>query len=78
MRLPKLTKQPILQVDCTPNKEYPLRILRAYRQQCDCKWSDTTDGDKTENPLLVWMNKHCEQRAKILDKAIRLLEEEEA
>ncbi len=76
MELPELTKQPILFVDGTPDEEYPLRILRAYREQCDCRWADTTDGSDAESPLLKLMNEHCEQRAKVLDKAIALLEVE--
>ena len=70
MKLPKLTKQPVLYVDSTPDNDYPLRILRAYRLECDCRWADTTDGADTENPLLKMMNDHCEQRASLLDKAI--------
>ena len=73
--LPELTQQPILYVDGTPDKGYPLRILEAYRQECDCKWADTTDGEETENPLLKMMNEHCEKRAEILDRAIKLLRE---
>ena len=73
MKVPILTEQPILYVDGTPDKDYPLRILRAYRHECDCKWADTTDGSDTENPLLKLMNENCDQRAKILDEAIRAL-----
>ena len=71
--LPPINRQPIHHVDATPNDDYPLRILRTYRQGCDCRWSDTTNGTDTENPLLKMMNDHCEQRAKILDKAIEKL-----
>ena len=76
MKLPDLTQQPVLYVDGTPDEDYPLRILMAYRQQCECRWADTTDGAGTDNPLLKMMNEHCEQRAKILDGAIaKLLKE---
>ncbi|MCK5019552.1 MAG: hypothetical protein KAS32_21005 [Candidatus Peribacteraceae bacterium] len=68
--LPALTQQPILHVDGTPDGGYVLRILRAYRESCNCRWADTTDGSETENPLLKMMNEHCEQRAELLDKAI--------
>jgi hypothetical protein len=61
-------------LDATPDKEYPLRILRAYRELCNCRWADTTDGGETENPLLKLMNEHCEQREKILGEAIAKLE----
>ena len=73
-KLPELTNQPILFIDGTPNKDYSLRILRAYRQLCNCRWGDTANGTDTENPLLKLMNEHCRQRAEILDKAITTLE----
>jgi len=72
-KIPEMTQQPVLEVDGTPDDGYPLRILQAYRQQCDCRWADTTDGTSTENPLLKMMNDHCEQRARLLDKAIAKL-----
>jgi len=73
MKLPELTQQPVLHIDGTPNEDYPLRILRAYRQQCDCRWVENTDGSEPTNPLLIMMNEHCEQRAEILDRAIEKL-----
>ena len=73
MKLPEITQQPILYIDETPDRDYVLRILRAYRENCNCRWSDTTEGTETENPLLKMMNEHCEQRAKLLDKAIQIL-----
>ena len=73
-KLPNLTQQPILYVDATPNEEYPLRILRAYRHFSDCQWAEDTDGGPVKNQLLKVMNKNNETRAKILDKAIKLLE----
>jgi len=73
MKLPELTKQPILEVDGTPNEGYPLRILQAYRQQCDCKWAENAGDDEVTNPLLIMMNEHCDQRAEILDRAIEKL-----
>jgi hypothetical protein len=46
-----------------------MRILRAHRQNCDCKWVvDPPD------PLYDLMNQHNDQRAKILDEAIAILE----
>ena len=75
MKLPALTQQPILWVDETPDEGYPLRILRAYRQQCDCRWSESTTDAETQNPMFKMMNAQCEQRAHILDRAIARLEE---
>lgn len=63
-----------LHVDETPDEDYPIRILRAYRERCDYLISSTTlmDGEK-ENPLFVEMNKLQKKRAKILDRAIKKL-----
>lgn len=69
-KLPDLTQQPIEFVDGTPDKEYPLRILMAYRENCNCKW--VTNGP---DPMLDEMNKKCDERAKILDEAIKVLED---
>ena len=69
--IPPLTQQPIIQVDGTPDEDYPLRILRAYREDCNCRWESNES-----NPLIDIMNQHCDQRAEILDRAIALLEGE--
>jgi hypothetical protein len=62
-------------VDETPDTDFPLRILRAYRERCDYLISSTSlmDGEE-ENPLFVEMNKLQKKRARILDKAIAKLE----
>jgi hypothetical protein len=75
MEFPKLTQQAIEHVDGTPNADYPLRILKAYRENCNCKWSNTRYPDlETIDPLLHVMNQHQEERARILDQAIQILE----
>lgn len=76
MKLPELTQQPILHIDGTPDDNYALRILRAYREECNCRWAESTDGSEPTSPLLRLMNEHCDQRAQILDKAISTLEKE--
>ena len=63
-----VNKKSILYVDATPNDDYPLRILRAYREDCDVVFTSTK-----ENPLLVEMNRLQVERAKILDRAISKL-----
>ena len=73
-KLSPLTQELIHYVDGTPNADYPLRLLRAYRQRADCRWSDTSEGG-AESTLLVAMNEHCRQRAAILDAALRILGE---
>lgn len=74
-KLPKLTQQSILYLDATPDNEYPLRILRAYRENCNSMWATSTDG-ACDNPLFTMMNEHQRQRAEILDRAIdKLLKE---
>ena len=73
MKLPPLTRQPILEVDATPDKGYPLRILQAYREGCNCMWATSTGEEEVTDPLLKLMNDHNRQRAAILDKAIESL-----
>lgn len=70
--LPEISRGPVMYIDATPNEEYPLRILRAYRENCNCRWTS-----ELENPLINMMNEMCEQRAEILDKAISILEQGE-
>ena len=67
-KLPDLTQQPVQFIDATPDEEYPLRILRAYRENCNCKWSSDT-----ENALIKAMNEMNDKRAEILDRAIERL-----
>lgn len=69
-RIPELTRQPVLHVDATPDSAYPLRILRAYRENCDYKFIADP-----QSPLITMMNEHNDQRAIILDRAIAILEE---
>ena len=67
--LPDVTQQPIIHVDATPDAEYALRILKAYRENCNCKWASDP-----ENALIKFMNETNDERARILDKAIKTLE----
>ena len=67
--LPPMTKEPLLHVDMTPGPDLALRLLRAYRHNCDVKWVSNEP-----NALLDMMNEHCDQRAKALDRAIKILE----
>ena len=68
--LPPVTQQPIIHVDGTPDDEYPLRILKAYRENCNCKWVITNN----ESVFVKIMNEACDKRVKILDRAITILE----
>lgn len=68
------TLLPVLYIDATPDEGYVLRILRAYRENCNCRWAENTGGEEGINPVLVLMNKHQEERAKLLNKAIAILE----
>ena len=76
MKLPKVTQEPILHIDLTPNDNLPLRILRVYRENCNCSWAEDTDGGEVKNPVLILMNQNNKQRATILDRAIKILEQE--
>ena len=71
-----LTQQPIEHVDATPDNDYPLRILKAYRKNCDCKWSRNAGNVDVDDSLIETMNRFNDERAKILDKAIIILENE--
>ena len=72
-----LNKQPLIHVNATPDNEYSLRILTAFRENCNCRYSSSTDGNEDGlTPFLKEMNKLQEERAKILDKAIAILSRE--
>ena len=71
--LPPINGQAVLYIDATPDKDYPLRILQAYRQDCNCQWAENTTGGEPTNPLLKVMNDQNNKRAKVLDKAIAKL-----
>ena len=68
LEVPGLTYHEIHHVDATPDDEYPIRILEAYRQECDCHY-------EANPPSQLWemMNEHNKQRIAILDKAIAKL-----
>lgn len=76
LELPELSQQPLYNVDGTPDLGYPLRILRAHRVNCDCRFVSSTNGNEETNPLLIEMNRLQEKRAELLDKAIAILEKE--
>lgn len=62
-----------MHVNATPDEEYPLRILRAYRADCDVLWTDNTNSDEPLSVLHKMMNESQKERADILDKAIQVL-----
>ena len=67
-------KQEIMHVDATPTPDYPIRILRAYRDLGRLsKWSSTM-GDIEGNAIIIAMNEWQSQRNELLDKAIAILE----
>jgi len=67
-RLPELTQQPVFHVDATPDEKYPIRVLQAYLDNCNCEFvADPPD------PFIDLMNRHQKQRAEILERAINIL-----
>lgn len=64
----------IKNVDATPDGGYALRILQAYRQECDARWADATSGEPPTNLLLIAMNDAQDKRAAELDRAIAWLQ----
>jgi len=77
MDLPKIRDEIDMKnlfIDGTPDGNYALRILYAYRARCREKWiiEGSSDGVKR---IYDVMNEHQDLRAKELDKAIKKLEE---
>ena len=68
--LPEISQEHVAFIDATPNEDYPLRILRTYRENCNCRWVSTLDS-----PVYEMMNEASEKRAEILDRAIATLEQ---
>ncbi len=72
MELPPLNRESLLHVDMTPDKDLPLRILRAYIENCKVQW--VVKGlPKGAKAVYDAMNKHQAQRAKILEEALQKL-----
>lgn len=69
---PELKPESILHVDATPDEGYPLRILKAYRQNCNSKY-ETHGLSKKQAKFWDMMNEVQDQRAEILDQAIEQL-----
>ena len=59
----------LMHVDATPDQYYPIRILRAHRANCNCVWTGSNDV------LMEYLNSLQKDRAKLLDEALRLLED---
>ena len=72
MEFSKLKPEPLLHVDATPDGDYALRILQAYRANCNCKY--VVHG-MSEEDTKFWgmMNEIQDQRAVVLDMAITKL-----
>lgn len=68
MDLPKVTQEPLIHIDMTPGSDLPIRILEAYRANCNCKWEAIPESE-----FVDFMNKLQDERAEILDKAIKIL-----
>lgn len=63
-----------LHIDATLTPDYPLRILRAYREHCNSRWSSSGCGGETDSPLIQKLNELQEQQAELLDKTLAILE----
>lgn len=74
MKNPPVTQEPIMHVDCTPDADYPLRILRAHRENANVRWELTGGFSDEARQAYVDMNEGCVQRAALLDEAIAVLE----
>lgn len=69
---PPFTQEAIQHIDSTPDADYPIRILRAYRSDTNCRY-EVTGVDDESKVLWDMLNDHQDQRAKILDKALDIL-----
>ena len=69
MEIPEMRPESILYVDATPNGTYALRILQAYRDNCNCRYI-ILGMDEEYIKFYDMMNELQDQRAKELDKAI--------
>lgn len=74
---PPVTQEPILHVDSMPDSEYPLRILRAYLENTNVRWDLSGEFSKEVRVIYEGMNEASAKRARILDRAIRILEHAE-
>lgn len=52
-----------------------MRILEAYREDCNLVWSDNTAGIKSSNEFCNLMNDLQKKRVKELDKAVSKLKQ---
>mgnify|MGYP001558677985 CR=1 FL=1 len=65
----ELKGEALLHIDATPDKEYPIRILKAHRFYCDMRWHADPPSAFCDE-----INRLQDERAKILDRAIAVLE----
>ena len=75
MDLPKIRDEIDMKnlfINGTPDGNYALRILKAYRERCNEKWVVDGASDGTKR-LYNAMNEHQDLRAKELDEAIEIL-----
>lgn len=68
--------EPIPLIDAAPDMRYPLRILKAHRESCNYRWGAGNDWKESETERFKELNYICDERAKILDVAIAILERE--
>lgn len=68
----KFNQQAIEYVDATPDDGYALRILQAYRQNCNSEFV-AIDVPEESKAFYEMLNDLQRKRAKILDEAIEKL-----
>ena len=65
-----MTQQPIIHIDATPDADYVLRILRAYRQHASCN-IEVHGVSEAEQIIYDAMNEANKVRAELRDVAIK-------
>ena len=69
-----MKQQENLFIDATPDEDYPIRILKAYRERANYKYSKSKgEINLTNEPIMKAMNDAQDRRAEILDRAIAKL-----
>lgn len=75
--IPPVMQQPVIHsagtIDETPDGEYVLRILRAHLENCNCRW-EVGGLCGGIHKLYDTMNRHQDERARLLERAIGILE----
>ena len=64
--------------DITPNTEYPIRLLKAYGENCNVKFANEIDTNGNpilvDQPLFLMMNELQKKRCDLINQAVNILQ----